>query len=300
MRWRGLAKVYFKGLGDMAAAQREIDAAFTLAAHDPSLWTMRGDFLHAKGEMRAAAAAYRKAVDGGVQDASLFAGYASALTNLRQYELAREMVDEALRIDDQNAIAHYNRGVILAQLGDTQEAATAYRASLELGPGNLLAYENLGELLAAQGAEEEAEAVFADGLKVAPEAPGLLYRLGSLHAKAGRYAQGIVLLEKSVAVRPNSAPARTNLGYAYHQLERYDDAIAQYEALTRIYPKQVVGYADAWLRMARLRAQQGRKKEAARLLEVAISAGGESVRKAAGVDPDLRSLSAAETRNSAK
>ncbi len=222
--YRGLAKVYFKGLKDFAAAEREIEAAFALAAHDPSLWTLRGDFLHAKGEMAAAAAAYQKAVDGGVQDASLYAGYSSALSNLRQYAKARQMVDEALRVDNQNGIAHYNRGVILAQLGEAEKAVAAYREAIRLQPGNLLAYENCGELLAESGRLAEALAILNAGLRVNSKAPGLLYQSGSLHVKEGRFDEGVELLERVVAIQPNSAPARTNLGYALHQLKRYDHA----------------------------------------------------------------------------
>ncbi len=288
--YRGLTKVYFKGLRDFASAKRELDAAFVVAPHDPSLWTLRGDLLHAKGDMPAAAAAYQKAVDGGVQDASLFAGYASALSNLGQYPKARQMVEEALRIDDQNAVAHYNRGVILTRLGESQVAVTAYRDALRLAPTNTLSHENLGELLAKSGKTAQAAEVFEMGLKVDPQAAGLLYQLGSLHVRAGRVDVGIELLERASIIRPKSAPTRTNLGYAYHLQKRYNDAFRQYQALTLIYPKDKIGHADAWLRLARLRAEQGRRDEALRLLNKAIATGGEAIRRVAQEDANLKLL----------
>ncbi len=51
-----------------------------------------------------------------------------------------------------------------------------------------------------------------------------------------------------------------------------------------------MGHADALMRMARLHAQQGRKGEASRLLEAAISTGGDSIRQAASKDPDLKAM----------
>ena len=288
--YRGLAKVYFKGLRDFAAAEREIEGAFALADHDPSLWTLRGDFFHAQGRMSSAAAAYQKAVDGGVQDASLYAGYASALSNLRQYARALETVDEALRIDSQNGVAQFNRGVILVQLGKADEAGEAFRRAIRLQPRNLLAYENLSELLIKADKHAEAQAALEAGLRIEPQASELLNQLGSLHVQEKRLAAGITLLERAVVASPDSAPARTNLGYAYHQQRRYDDAFAQYKTLTEIYPEDKIGYADAWLRLARLRAQQGRTEDAKRLLGRALSAGGDSIREAVDSDPYLADL----------
>ncbi len=288
---RGLAKVYFKGLGNFAGAEREIEAAFALASHDPSLWTLKGDFLHEQRKMAAAAAAYQKAVDGGEQNASMFTGYASALTNMGELDLAREMAEEAIRIDNENIIAHYNLGVILEQQGDQENAVAAYRVAIRLKPtGNMLAYENLGNLLTKTGREGEAAQTFQAALRIDPKAAGALYHLGSLHLKNDRVEQALPLLEKSVAVRPDSAPGRTNLGYAYLLLERFDDAFEQYRVLTRIYPKAVIGHADAWLRMARVRARQGRKAEASRLLKTAIATGGPAIAKAAENEPLLREL----------
>ncbi len=288
---RGLAKVYFKGMKKYKEAAGEIDAAFSLAPHDPSLFALKGDFLHEQGKMEEAAEAYKKAVDGGDQNASLFAGYSSALTNLGRLEEARDMAVEALRIDNENHIAHYNLGVILERFGEPQDAIKSYREAIRVDPNaNLLAYENLGNLLANFNQEAEAIRVMEAALRIDPDAAGTLYHLGSLHLKNERVDQALPLLEKSVALRPRSAPSRTNLGYAYVLQGRLEEAFAQYFALTEIYPRNVMGHADAWMRLARIRAKQGNKKDAERLIQNAISAGGHPIREAARSDPDLKNI----------
>ncbi len=289
--YRGLAKVYFKGLRDFKAAKREIDAAFALASHNPSLWTLKGDFLHAQGKMAEAAQHYRQAVEKGEQNASLFTGYASALTNLGQLDEARKMAEEALRIDNENVIAHYNLGVILEGLGTPEKAEAAYRTAIRLQPqANVLAHENLGDLLLEQGRNDEAKEVLEAAVGLDSNAPGALYHLGSLHLKEGNFDEAVSLLEKAVRLSPSSAPNRTNLGYAYERLGRHEQALEQYRSLTKIYPKNKLGHADAWLRMARMCARQGRRGEAIRYLETARSLGGPPIVKAATADPDLADL----------
>jgi tetratricopeptide (TPR) repeat protein len=156
--------------------------------------------------------------------------------------------------------------------------------------GNLLAYENLGSVLVKTGNEDAAIQTFLAALRIDPSAAGVLYQLGSLHLRNERVEQALPLLEKAVALRPASAPDRTNLGYAYQRLGRFDDAFAQYRVLARIYPKNVMGHADAWLRMARVRARQGQKTEAAQLLKNALAAGGPVIAKAAADEPLLKEL----------
>ncbi len=287
---KGLAKVYFKGTGNFEKARREIEAARMLEPRDPSIWTLEGDLLHEQGKMKEAADAYAHAHEAGVQNASMYAGYSSALTNLGQFEKAREMVEESLRIDNQNPIANYNRGVILEKLEVFDESEKAYQRAIVWGPRNILAYENLGGMLEQLGREEHAVSVYLKALEVKPGAAQVLHQLGSLHLKKGRIDMAIPLLEKSVAIRPDYAGSRTNLGHALEQKNELDGAFIHYKALTEIYPENKMGYADAWLRMARLRAEQGKKEEATRYLKKALLAGGESALKAVRANPLLKVL----------
>ncbi|MCP4675575.1 MAG: sulfatase-like hydrolase/transferase [Deltaproteobacteria bacterium] len=287
---RGLAKVYFKGLKNFEPAKREIEAARALEPKDPSLWTLEGNLLHAQGKMKEATVAYGRAHQAGVQDASMYAGYSSALTNLGQFEEAREMVERSLRIDNQNPVAHYNRGVIMEKLEAFNEAEKAYQKAILFNSRNILAYENLGGMLERLGRDEHAATVYSKALRIKPDSARVLYLLGSLHLKKGNVDAALSLLQKSVTLKPSSAGSRTNYGHALEQKNELDKAYLQYKALTEIYPENKMGYADAWLRMARLRAEQGKKEEATRHLRKALLAGGESVAKVARANALLKEL----------
>ena len=79
-------------------------------------------------------------------------------------------------------------------------------------------------------------------------------------------------------------------GGGMEQKNEPDRAFIHYKALTEIYPENKMGYADAWLRKARLRAEQGKKEEATRYLKKALLAGGESALKAVRANPLLKVL----------
>ncbi len=288
--YQGLAKVYFKGTKEFELAKKAIDAASLVEPQNPAIWVLRGDFLHAVGKMGKAARAYEKAVDEGSQNGSLFVGYASALTNLGQTVKARAMVEKSLAIDDENPIAHYNSGVILEKLKLFEEAEKSYQSAIHFGPENILAYENLSKMLQKQGRSQHAVQVLLRGLKTDPIAKNLLFSLGSLYLKENQPDKALPVLEKLVSLEPGFAGGRTNLGFAYEQLDRLSEAFKQYKALTEIYPKTKLGFADAHLRLARIRAIQGKNKEAARFLKTALSHGGEPIVKAAKAYPVLKDL----------
>ncbi len=287
----GLAKVYFRGLRNFAAAAPEIALALEHDPKNPGLWTLKGDFLHDQGHMAQAAEAYAKAVALGEQNASLYAGYASALSNLGRLEEAKRTALESLRIDDTNVIAHYNLAVVLERLGDTREAEASYRRAIEHDPRRtMLVYEGLGNLLDRQGREGDALSVLNAGLGVQPDAPGLLYLVGSLHLRHGRAEEALPFLEKAVRLRPEAPPDRTNLGYAYEKLGRHAAATTQYTILRTLYPKNTGGYADASLRIARMLVRQGKRDKAESAVREGLATGIPLVAETVRQDPELAAL----------
>ena len=58
---------------------------------------------------------------------------------------------EALRIQSDSAMAHFNLGTLLDRTGKVEEAIFHYREALRLNPGHREAYTNLMVLLGDQG-----------------------------------------------------------------------------------------------------------------------------------------------------
>lgn len=86
----------------------------------------------------------------------------------------------ALEVTPLNALAHYNLGVALVELGDGRGAEQNYRAALEIDPRYGEAHSNLGALLATQKRFDEAQRQLELALECDPRT-----RTGAQDAVAG-------------------------------------------------------------------------------------------------------------------
>ncbi len=148
-------------------------------------------------------------------------------------------------VDTSLIIAMNARGQMLAELGRSDSAMAAFRATLavgipELGAGDHTlhgAENNLALLLWQAGRDSEAEVAFRHLLRVLPPDDGLvgvvLNNLGLLLLNAGRYAEAEPLLREvlrlqrerdSTLIREKTAIAYQNLGAMLQGAGRYAEA----------------------------------------------------------------------------
>ncbi len=164
-------KILGEGLIDLARYAEAEDALKQAIAMCPpdKLWIPLTDIGHlhrARGEYKAAAAWYRRAID--------------------------KMPDEAS--------GHIYLGGVLARSGRLREAETAHRAAIRCTQGRRdEAYLNLGLVLRAQGRNDEAATCFEEALKLDSKYAAARKALRDV-TKARRFATG-VRVEKA-AMRP--------------------------------------------------------------------------------------------------
>ena len=124
----------------------------------------------------------------------------------KNYELALEFYEEALKLRPEFPEAEYQRGAALVALNRTAEAEQAYRRASELRREWALPPAALGLLLArAGGREKEAETLLRQSL--AADAQGLtaLAGLAELRARAGDAREAAELLKRATALRGDDA-----------------------------------------------------------------------------------------------
>ena len=124
------------------------------------------------------------------------------------YFCALELIDQVIRLEPENAIAHSNRGNILKELGRHNEALFSLEKAITLQPDYAEAYCNMGNVLQ------------------------------DLH----RYAEALGWYDKSIALQPDYAEAYSNKGNAFEQLGRHEDALNWYDQSTSVRPGYVDGY----------------------------------------------------------
>ncbi|HMD35626.1 MAG TPA: tetratricopeptide repeat protein, partial [Vicinamibacterales bacterium] len=194
---------------------------------------------------------------------------------------ATAAVNEALRLDPDQAAVHYSLGNMYQQTGRYEDAITALSRAIQIQPDDDESHALLARVLAAKGdyrrASEEARravdirpgwtgyfnqgrvelagghldkalVAFRRTTELNPGFAGGFQMLGAAYQMTGDLDNAIGNYEHSIRLEPN-APAYSNLGIAYLRARRYTEAIAAYtEAISRDpqQPSRYRNLADAF------------------------------------------------------
>jgi len=233
-----------------------------------------GEAYRHSGQLDAAIAHYRRAIAGGVAQASKMLGTAligarkwgEAETSLRAYLQSAPHDAEAccqlghvlheqnkladseacfrhvLTTDPHSAPAHYQLGSVLQTQGRAAEAAESYRRAIALDPGHADAHNNLGTLLKDQKQLDSARWHFEQALQAqAGHAPALT-NLALVYEAQADYPQAEKYFRAAAAADPKSAVARHGLGAALDKQGHAAEALACYQQALQIDPRFVTAH----------------------------------------------------------
>jgi tetratricopeptide (TPR) repeat protein len=204
----------------------------------------------------------------------------------------------ALKLEGQNWEAHYNLALALIKTGDRSgakkelqaaiqqkpdsvssqfalgslfqnenkldEAAEAFKATLNIDPHFVPASLKLSQVLTSGGKTAAAVACLEDALKLSPPADqnvALQASLGLAYVENGDANKGLETLKNLVVLQPNSAEAHFSLGLLYAKNSQPADqeaAVAQYREALRLDP----GMDPARLALGRVLLSSGNCSDA--------------------------------------
>ena len=195
------------------------------------------NILLREGEYRDAARAFKQLIDDGLGDAAVHTGFATALYQLKRYEMALEAFDEALELDPVFVPAYFNRALAKERMGRVDEAVQDYRTALRYDAdhaGSRQALERLGvpvvgrtagsqqEMEAAalleeakgaarRGDYETADAALSRAAELVPGDPVILQYQSNVAYLQGDLDRAIEILETALQEDPENALLRQNL-----------------------------------------------------------------------------------------
>jgi len=137
---------------------------------------------------------------------------------VRYWENNITLFTHALKVTENNFLAHNNLGAGMAGEGRLDEAIVHFREALRISPNFVRAHYNLGLALAKQGMLDEAIVHYSEALRLKPDYPQALNGLGVALARQGRLEEAIVHFTAALKINPDYAPARGNLDLALQKM----------------------------------------------------------------------------------
>lgn len=259
-----------------AARSGEIEAAnqkYRLAFHtngDMDILEEHVDFLiHANLAPEAEKVA-KEFYDSNISETRAYHIYCEALIAAGKGRLALEIADQMIGLEENNALAHKQRGQALilldrrpegieelrraAQLEDknplylvalgealtkanrVDEAALQFRTALTQSPDDSLINALLGMALREQGELDEARQFLDRAIELDPENARAYFELGLLMNTQGKQAEAEIALGRAVELSPRDTTFWYAYGEIYRVEEKYDAAIAAYHKSVEIDP----------------------------------------------------------------
>ncbi|MGD9412981.1 MAG: tetratricopeptide repeat protein, partial [Desulfobacterales bacterium] len=185
----------------------------------------------------------------------------AAVTRLqtRYWSNSITLYEHAIRVTQNNFLAHYALGDILAAEGKFDEAISHFAAAVQSRPDKATLQNDLGRALASQGMFDEALPHLRKALQIKNNFAEAHYHIGIVLAAKHRYPEAIVHLASALKLNMKSDQLQHTadkfgvsedfkLGIAYQDSEKVDKAIDQYTRALSV-PSE---YIPALLKLAAL------------------------------------------------
>ena len=141
-----------------------------------------------------------------------------------------------------SAMAHYQMGRELQDMGRLREAKVHYERTLALAPDMLPAHVFLGVLLSDQREHAGAREHFEIALTMDPNNAEVHNNLGIILEEQGDLPRAKLHLERAVALAPEYALAHANLGMLLVKLGEVNGAAGYLQTALRLDPEQIMAH----------------------------------------------------------
>ena len=165
---------------------------------------------------------------------------AVALYRQKQFKEAIDLFEQVIRLDPQNASAHFSLGIALEADGNSTQAASEYNQAAAIDPDNKDYQQATEHLKNKQEKETKIKAEDSKWQLLASQAAEAL--------KNGQFDQALAIYTQLVEKDPRQSLYQYNLGTVYLMLKNPDDALPHYKSAHKLDPTNTV-YEQSLLKL---------------------------------------------------
>src|SRR5262245_10590433 len=183
-----------------------------------------------RGQLADAEQVYRRMLEVAPDHPDIVHFYGVLLHQLGRSEEAIATIERSLLLEPDRAECYNNLGIIYRALERYEEAVAAYARATELDPRHANAYNNLGVLRRFTGKPAEAEAAYRKAIELNPAYAEAYHNLGVLMTGQKRPREAILCYFKVLSLEPARTDDRRLLAIAYCEIGERDKAIEIFES----------------------------------------------------------------------
>jgi tetratricopeptide (TPR) repeat protein len=172
------------------------------------------------------------------RDASAAGGLAMLLHAYEQYRMASLYYASASRLDPNSIAWAYLAGVVLAELGENDQAVSSFRRALALDASHLPARMRLADALMARGDLGASRAEYEELVSRFPELAVAHYGLGRVLAALGDLPGAVNRYQHALDLAPQFGRAHYALALAYRDADTSDRAERHLKAYRLLGPRR--------------------------------------------------------------
>jgi tetratricopeptide (TPR) repeat protein len=197
------------------------------------------------------------------------------LGQMRRPDKVIDDFDVAIKLQPMFSKAFFNRGNSYGEKKELDKAISDFTEAVRLDPGEYKGYANRGLLLSEKGNHVKAIDDFTEAVRLKPQFPDAFFGRSKAYDDLKKFDLAIADYSEAIRLNPRYGSALVNRGSTYIRKREFDKAIDDFSEAIRINPKDGMAYYNRGL-------AYHRKKE----YEKAI----ENYDQAIQVEPTLRGL----------
>lgn len=165
-------------------------------------------------------------------------GKASALGELKRWEEANCIFDQAIKLNPKVPSTWYGKGVALRYLGQNQEAIHALKKAIELDPHSAQSWYEKGMVLNSLGDHHQAIDDYEKAIVIDANFSFPWNGKGNTLNSLGQHLQALFAFEKAIELDPESTYSWNGKGNAYNSLGQHYQALDAYEKGIKVDPHE--------------------------------------------------------------